>query len=166
MANMRTSLLLLLACASTIGCAVPKSRDEMLASVKTFNRVCSSDFSPNEVAERLRSAWSACFVSPRSIGVMPVGKTVVVHENARVIVSNERIGETTVLMARLAPSPFGIATPLSNSVLLMADIRATSECRSEVVVRATNSHWEKRSAQTSSWMANPMVMPPEAACDR
>ena len=138
----------------------------MLTSAKSLDRVCSAELSPTEAMQRLRSAWATCFVNPPGINVVPLGQTIVAHERSRVIVTTEQLGETGVLIARLAPPPRGIVTPLTNSVFLMADVRETRECRSEVVVRAANSHWEKRAAQTAAWLANPAVMPAEAACNR
>jgi hypothetical protein len=164
---MRFALVFTAVCLFVTGCAVPKSREEMLASAKSVERVCSSELSPAEAVQRLKSAWAACFVAPRGVDVVPVGQTVVAHERSRVIVTSEQVGSTSVLIARLAPSPFGmLPTPLSNAVFLVADIQATNECRSEITVRASNSHWEKRSLQTPSWLANPSVMPKEAECNR
>lgn len=140
---MRTHLVLIATCLLAVGCATPKSREEMLASVKTFERSCSPKVSTAEASRRLQSAWTSCFVASRGIDIVSTGHAV---ERARVIVTSEEIDGAKVLIARLASPRFGsLPTPLSNSILLMADIRETSECRSEVVVRATKSHWEKRS---------------------
>lgn len=164
--SMRNTPLLLAVCLSIAGCAMPRSRDEMLASATGLNRVCSGEFSPAEATQRLRSAWATCFVNPPGVKVIPLGRTVVAHERSRVIITNEQLGAASIIIARLAPPPSGMMTPLSHSVFLMADIRETNECRSEVVVRAANSHWEKRARQTAAWLANPAAISAEAACDR
>ena len=156
---MRLPLILLGLSFALAGCSVPKSRDEMLTSAASVHRTCSAEHSPADAAARLRAAWIGCFVTSPGINVVPLGQTVAVSPKSRVIVTSEQAGSTGVLIARLARPPVGVITPLSNSVLLMADIQATAECRSEVIVRAASSHWEKRAKQTTAWLTNPDARP-------
>lgn len=162
---MRIAFLTLL-CALLLGCAAPKTRDEMLASSVSSTRVCSTELSPGDAVERLQIAWSRCFVSPRSIGIAIVGNTATAYENSRVALSREDVKETSVLVARIASRPLSIPNPLSHSMLLMADIRETKECRAEVVVRAANTHWQKRANETVKWLTDPLLQSPEAECGR
>lgn len=164
--TMHRRLLWVGVCLSIVGCSTPKSRDEMLASDATVYKTCSTELAPPDAVQRLRAAWSGCFVASPGVNVLPLGQTVVASSKSRVIVTSDQVGATGVLIARLEPPPVGVFSPLSNSVFLMADIRETSECRSEVLVRAANSHWEKRAKQTGVWLANPEARPQEAGCNR
>jgi hypothetical protein len=164
---MRNHLLLITACLLITGCATHKSRDDMVSEVKIFERVCSSELSAEEAARRLQAAWTACFVTPSGVNIVPIGQTIAVYQRSRIIITSEQVDTTKVLIARLPPPGFGMPlNPMSNAIFLMADIRETNECRSEIVVRATNSYWEKRSTQTRAWLENPGIMPKEAECKR
>jgi len=145
-------------------CSIPKSRNEMLGSFPPHITVCSQNHSPREAVERLQQAWSTCFVRPPRMGIAQTGKFAVAYEQSRIRLELSKENSTDVLVARLAES-IGMPTPLSNSILLMADIQATSQCRSEISVRAATSHWEKRSRQTEIWLNDPTAMPAEAACN-
>lgn len=161
---MRNKIILIVTVASLTACSIPKSRQEMLGSVTPITTVCSQNYSPADALQRLQTAWSTCFVRPPGIAIAQTGNLPVVYPQSRVKLEIAKEDSTTVLIARLAEVT-GMPTPLSNSVLLMADLQGTTQCRTEIVVRAATSHWEKRAKHTEHWLEAPTVMPAEAACN-
>ncbi len=148
---------------SLTACAVPKSRNEMLGAFPPHTTVCSQQYSPGEAALRLQRAWSTCFVRPAGIGIAQTGGVPVLYEQSRIKLDRSKEDSTEVLTARIAEH-VGMPSPLSNAILLLADFQPTSQCRTEIVVRAASTLWEKRAAQTEFWLKDPSIMPGEASC--
>jgi len=162
------SPLLVLACVAVAGCAAPKqSRDEMLAANLVVTRVCSG-LSVAEAAERLKSAWQACFMKPPSINVIPLGTTTAVYTSSRLMVTEDSRGGMTTLFTLIAPQRFAPPSPFSRSILLMADLRETAECRAEVQVRPATDDWKAPADYTARWLQEPVVprVPPPCPAGR
>ncbi|ABM96823.1 hypothetical protein Mpe_B0043 (plasmid) [Methylibium petroleiphilum PM1] len=155
-----------LACLALVGCALPQTRDEMLSAASSPVRVCSSELTTAGAAERLEAAWQRCFVSPRTMGVAQTGSGAVFYEQSRLVVFRDRVGDATVLSTRIARRPLDLPTPLNQALFLMADIRETPECKSEVVVRAAAENWQKVAGATEKWLSDPLQQVPEAGCRR
>lgn len=157
-------LIAVVSCLLLASCSAPKTREEMLSTASSTVRVCSSQLTPAESVSRLREGWESCFVRPPSNDIGFAAGKVFISESSRIEIVEERQGDATVLIARISARERSSATPLTNTIVLMADVRESSDCKSEVLVRATNRHWEKRSAQTQTWLAEPSARPQEAQC--
>lgn len=82
------------------------------------------------------------------------------------MVAREQLSGATVLTMRFVTRPLSLPTPFDKAHVLMADIRETPECKSEVVVRAADENWKKMADATDKWLSVPLKKVPEAGCRR
>ena len=145
-------LIAALACLGLVACAGgPRTRQEMLAATPDVTRVCS-DVDVKVATEHLRKIWATCYGRASQFNMAPSGTGgLVAYRTSELQVFELKTPEGSSLYVRLVNPPGNLPTPLSNAILLMADVQPSAQCRSEVVMRTTTSHWLER-AEASALM--------------
>ena len=154
---LRTILVLLAAIGLSACGSIPMTIDGLRLQQQEIFTVCSHR-SVQEATAQLARAWSKCYVGPevREVAVMvgrvPVMVPVGSAGTMRVDVQSVRDG-TTVFV-----------TMPGGNIPLMADIRTTANCPSEVVARGVQALWVSSAKNTETWLNNPEASGPMMAC--